>query len=216
VKRSYNPVTKAITPTEYAGLQKAFDFFKEHLFNERWMPDVFITYQRKSRSYEYFGPDRFNARSDKSAKHEIALNPDGFIGRSDQEILSTLVHEMVHLWQHLFGTPPRRAYHDREWATKMKALGLHPSSTGEPGGREVGQRMSHYVIVGGEFERAYQQLAASGWRLNLESAAREEANAPRTRNSKTKFSCSLCGLNAWAKPDAGLTCTACSQPMQPQ
>ena len=212
-RESYRPHTKAITPVEYGGLQKAFDFFKEHLFKERWLPDVFITYQRKSRMYGYFGADRFSTRSGEAGKHEIALNPDNFIGRSDSEILSTLVHEMVHLWQHLFGTPPRRSYHDKEWAAKMKSLGLQPSATGEPGGKEVGEHMSHYVIPDGPFEQAYRQLAASGWKLNLESVVREGKTATKRYPQKTKFSCSTCGLNAWAKPDAALTCTACAQPM---
>src|SRR5262245_34026764 len=55
--RAYNPYTKAITSVEYGGLQKAYDFFKDHLFKERWLPDVFITYQRQSRTRGYFSPD---------------------------------------------------------------------------------------------------------------------------------------------------------------
>ena len=51
---------------------------------------------------------------------EIALNPATFHDRTAEEILSTLVHEMVHLWQHHFGTPSRASYHNREWAAKMK------------------------------------------------------------------------------------------------
>jgi len=35
----------------------------------------------------------------------------------------------------------------------MKRVGLHPSTTGRPGGGETGTRVSHYVIPGGGFER---------------------------------------------------------------
>jgi predicted SprT family Zn-dependent metalloprotease len=31
---------------------------------------------------------------------ELALNPDAFIDRTDEQICSTPVHEMVHAWQH--------------------------------------------------------------------------------------------------------------------
>jgi hypothetical protein len=58
--------------------------------------------------------------------------------------LSTLVHEMVHVWQQHCGTPSKRGYHNKEWATKMKSVGPQPSSTGMVGGKETGQRMSHY------------------------------------------------------------------------
>ena len=82
----------AITPVEYSGLQAAYDHFNKELFGGK-LPDVFITYQRKARSLGYFSADRFNGRLDKTGRHELALNPDGFINESDMEICSTLVHE---------------------------------------------------------------------------------------------------------------------------
>jgi predicted SprT family Zn-dependent metalloprotease len=64
--------------------------------------------------------------------HELALNPDNFTGRSDELILSTLVHEMCQVWQETHGEPSRRGYHNRQWAGKMREVGLQPTSTGEP------------------------------------------------------------------------------------
>jgi hypothetical protein len=58
---------------------------------------VFITYQRKAHSAGYFSADRFSGRIGKFAKHELALNPDPFIGQSDLQICQTLNHEMVHI-----------------------------------------------------------------------------------------------------------------------
>src|SRR5262249_14852823 len=78
---------EAITPAEYSGLQEAYDHFNKELFGGK-LPDVFITYQRKARSLGYFSADRFNGRLDKTGRHELALNPDGFIGNSDKEICS--------------------------------------------------------------------------------------------------------------------------------
>jgi hypothetical protein len=39
-------------------------------------------------------------------------------------------------------------------------------------GRETGQRMTHLIVPCGRFEQAYDKLAASKWRLNLESELR--------------------------------------------
>src|SRR5262249_11771514 len=89
---------EAITPIEYGRLQQAYDHFNATLFDGT-LPDVFITYQRRANSAGYFAPDRFSSRTEKSAQHELALNPDGFIGRSDLQIVQTLVHEMTHAWQ---------------------------------------------------------------------------------------------------------------------
>jgi len=161
----------AITPVEYGGLQKAFDHFNRALF-EIGQPDVFITYQRKAHSRGYFSADQFSGRSAEFGKHELALNPDTFINRTDEQICSTLVHEQVHLWQHAYGKPSPRRYHNKEWAMKMKLIGLQPSSAGAVGGKETGQLMPHYIIPGGPFEQAFAKLAGAGWKLNLQSAPR--------------------------------------------
>jgi len=195
----------AITPVEYGGLQMAYDHFNAALF-ENTLVDVFITYQRHAHSKGYFSPDRFSGRTVAFGRHELALNPDTFVGRSDEQITSTLVHEMVHCWQQQHGKPGSRGYHNKEWAAKMKAVGLQPSSTGAVGGKETGQRVMHYIIPGGLFTKAFAELAATGWMLNLESMHRSGPTGG-TNNSKTKFSCTSCGQNAWGKRDLAVTCT---------
>jgi hypothetical protein len=198
----------SITPVEYSGLQMAYDHFNHFLFDGK-LVDVFITYQRHARSYGYFSPDRFTGRLDADGRHELALNPDGFVGRTDAQICSTLVHEMVHVWQQQFGKPGSRGYHNKEWAAKMKSVGLQPSSTGMPGGKETGQRVSHYVIPGGRYAGAFEALTMTEWKgLNLESTH-------RTGNkNKAKFTCPGCGQNAWGKPDLAIICELCGMKMR--
>jgi len=151
----------AITPIEYSELQEAFDHFNRALFAGE-LPDVFMTYQRKANSHGYFAADRFTARNGQFRKHELALNPDAFIGQGDEQVCQTLVHEMTHLWQHAFGKLSARNYHNTEWAAKMKAVGLMPSSTGMVGGKETGQRIMEYIIPDGLFSTAFAELALSG------------------------------------------------------
>jgi hypothetical protein len=199
--------TAAITITEYQGFQRAYDFFSREMF-EGNLPQVLVTLPRHANTRGYFSPERFSGRVDKTAVHELALNPDNFTGRTDEMILSTLVHEMTHVWQQTYGKPPRRSYHDRQWAAKMREIGLQPSSTGEEGGKETGQSMSHYIIPGGRYAKAYAKLAATGFQLHWQSIpATEQARGKKA--SKTKFTCPECGLNAWAKPDAHLICGEC-------
>jgi hypothetical protein len=120
---------------------------------------------------------------------------------------------MAHVWQHAHGTPPKRGYHNREWATKMKSIGLQPSNTGAVGGKETGQQMTHYVVAGGLFQESYARLAATGWKLNLQSAAHRPEAKGGTNNSKTKFSCG-CGQNAWGNPDLAIVCELCGDKMR--
>jgi predicted SprT family Zn-dependent metalloprotease len=196
-----------ITPAEYRAFQKAYDFFNAELFGGA-LPHVLVTLQRHAKARGYFSPERFTGRTEATAAHELAMNPDSFTGRTDELILSTLAHEMAHVWQQTHGKPPTRCYHDRQWAAKMKEIGLHPSTTGEPGGKETGQSVTHYIIPGGPYAQAFAKLKAAGFQLHWESApAGRQAKAKKA--SKTKFTCPECNQNAWAKADALLICGLC-------
>jgi predicted SprT family Zn-dependent metalloprotease len=171
-----------ITPTEYRGFQKAYDFFNVELFGNS-LPHVLVTLQRHAKAKGYFSPDRFTGRvKQKTTAHELALNPDQFTGCTDEEILSTLAHEMAHVWQQ--------------------------TSTGQPGGKETGQSVTHIIVPGGPYAKAYAKLKAAGFQLHWQSAP-ETKQAKAKKASKTKYTCPECGQNAWAKPDAVLICGEC-------
>lgn len=208
-----------INPTAhtYNSLDDAYAFFNKRLFGGA-LPRCLITMQRHKGAYGYFAPERFGSRDGATVTDEIALNPAHFAERTMRDILSTLVHEQAHLWQQHFGEPSRGGYHNKEWGAKMKEIGLHPSSTGEPGGKETGQKVSHYILDGGGFDVAFAELEKAGvtelfgerWTEN-EKAAKAKA---KKNASKTKFECPDCGLNAWAKKDAKLMCGECEVQME--
>jgi predicted SprT family Zn-dependent metalloprotease len=195
-----------ITQAQYETFQQAYDFFNGELFVGA-LPNVLVTLQRHAKAYGYFSAERFVGRAAEEAAHELALNPDHF-GRTDEDILSTLAHEMAHVWQHTHGRPPRKSYHDREWAAKMVEIGLQPSSTGGPGGKPTGQSVSHYVIAGGAFAVAFAKLKATGFELRWQSRT-DDPQRKKKANSKTKYTCPSCGTNAWAKPGSALICGKC-------
>ena len=162
----------ATTPTRtgetYDSFTEAFAFFNRVLFNNQ-LPDVIITMQRSKRSRGYFAFERFVHRTDLArTEDEIALNPRAFIGRSDCEVISTLVHEMAHLWQFRFGNPSRRGYHNKEWAAKMAGDRPGSNATGEPGGRRTGQHVTHYIQKDGAYETNWKRLIADGFILNYQ------------------------------------------------
>lgn len=213
-------MTEAITafvsydtkPTrEYDSFQQAYDYFNDRLFGGT-LPDCLITLQRKRTAKGYFWASIFTARSGDGSTDEIAMNPEHF-GRSDLEILSTLVHEMCHLWQAHYGKPSRNAYHNKEWAEKMQAVGLIPSTTGEPGGKQTGQRVTHYIAPGGPFEHFARALLQTGFALRWQSQGRASAT-PASNKNKVKYTCPDCGQNAWAKSGARFVCGDCMEPME--
>lgn len=137
---------------------------------------------------------------------ELALVPERFPGRTDKDILSTLAHEMCHHHQALYGSPSRNGYHNREWADLMESIGLVPSDTGEEGGKQTGQKMSHYIEDGGLFDQVCDQLVSEGFYLGFESVP---ALKGKGRKDKVKYTCSSCGANIWGKPELQVICGAC-------
>jgi len=200
----------------YTSLDAAYDHFNRELFAGQ-LPPCLITMQRHKGAYGYFSGERFARLDSPEVTDEIALNPAHFARRTPAETLSTLVHEMVHLWQHHFGRPSRAAYHNREWAAKMREVGLIPTADGQPGGKETGQSMTHLIEEGGRFDRACAAyLATAPAILYHDRAGDGDAAAIRKKKaaSKTKYTCPACELNAWAKPDAHLVCGDCGEAME--
>lgn len=147
----------------YKELQQAYDFFNENLFNNE-LPNLLITLQRGKYTFGYFSPERFTGKSTIS---ELALNPDYFGERSLADTLSTLAHEMCHVWQHYVSIRKcRKGYHDRVWGQKMESIGLMPSNTGLQGGKKTGQQMTHYIMKDGLFEQVVYKLLHNGFEIS--------------------------------------------------
>lgn len=200
-----------ITEKQYSDLDKAYSYFNKHLFGNK-LPECLITLNRKARTYGYYHHEKFQNRENKEVISEISLNPDGFNDREDIDILSTLAHEMTHVQQFYFGNPPRRGYHDRQFSEMMYEIGLQTSSTGEPGAKSTGQRMSHYIIEGGKFEIVAKAFLLNGSKLHWNSRI-EEKEVKECKKTREKFTCPTCHQSAWAKKTAKLACGNCLKEM---
>ncbi len=203
---------QTVKPTRetYDPLLQAYEALNRALF-ENTLPNCLITLQRHKKSYGYFCGDRFG-RADGTLTDEIALNPSHFRDRSQEEILSTLAHEMVHLWQHHFGKPGRGRYHNVEWAEKMKSIGLQPTSTGREGGDETGDVMDHVIVPDAAFDRTVKKLLARGFVIpwtekpDTRAEARAEAESESKSGKRVRYVCPRGDTKAWAKHDAKLVC----------
>jgi len=158
----------------YEELSEAYDYYNKELF-AGLLPECIIILSKKVSNFGHFNPNNFTA-SDGSGilKHEIGLNVQMFAVRSLELTLATLVHEMCHLKTYEDGNFGRYGYHPKPWASLMKKVGLIPSTTGEPGGAEIGQSVSHYVEAGGLFEEKTKQLLAKGFLISFVEKFRQE------------------------------------------
>jgi hypothetical protein len=200
------------TNAQFAAYRAMWLYFNTALFNGA-LPPVILNFSRHANSLGFFAPLRWERG--KQTTHEISLNPSYLKRRSARDVASTLVHEMAHAWQFTEGKPGRRGYHNEEWAQKMDELGLPPSSTGAPGGARVGYRMTHYILQGGAFDRAFDAMPREyllPWTCwEFEGSGKGKTKKPRA--SKLKYTCPGCAANAWGKPGLSLRCGECEEAM---
>ena len=129
---------------------------------------------------------------------------------------STLVHEMVHLWQEDYGNLFSSRYHNRQWAQKMEEIGLMPSSTGLPDGKKTGNRMTHYIIHGGPFVEAFHRLGLVERQIKFVPASTiTENKTVKKRPLKTRYKCP-CGNYVWGKMGLSVVCIKCKKRYKPE
>ena len=209
-------------------LEEAFDYFNRKLWGGKLPPVVLVISRKKEENGGHYSPNRWRVRPEGEAGSEdklkeamglaargpngwdvgeLALNCQSWPTETDMWILSVLVHEMAHHWQEVTGETPKNGYHDKVWGREMKRVGLYPSNTSAPGGRETGRQMSHYVIEGGLFEGACAELLAGGFRVRWDSPRYTK----KAKKSKWRYECPKCKARAWAKAGVKLICGVCEE-----
>ena len=221
-----------ITAMQFKTLDDLYQLYNANIF-EGQLPDCIVNMSRGRNTYGFFAPDRWRGEgAERKIVHEISINPD-YMDRPDIEWHSTLVHEMCHLWQWVFGKPSRNGYHNAQWAAKMVKIGLQPSDTGEEGGKTTGQNMTHYVIERGVFWEIFHRLDEAqleNLRLkyrptissgtlsvkgaNLDDEEEEPGGEPDTEGTaksgkRIKYTCG-CGSNVWGKAGLHIKCEDCN------
>lgn len=199
---------KKPTPQQFGAYQAMFDHFNKLLFKNQ-LKSVILNFSRRASAHGFFAPERWSDENDKHL-HEISINPEQ-LKRPVEETAATLVHEMVHLWQQDFGNPSRTGYHNKEWAAEMNRVGLKPVSLDQPG-HEVGQKVTHEVVLDGAFAVAFKKLppvALLPFRCDP-----EVGRAASLSRNKSKYTCPSCSANVWGRPELAITCDACGEPFE--
>jgi len=156
------------TSAVYGAIEHAYDFFNQTLFGGI-LPGALITLRADRRSLSFFNHQRFASEGGKFVD-EIALNSAYFGIWPVECTLSALAHEMCHQAMHyrhnVNPSSTKPGYHSKEWADQMIGIGLFPSATGRPGGKTTGEGISHYIIVGGNFQKACSALKQTDFALH--------------------------------------------------
>jgi hypothetical protein len=95
-------------------------------------------------------------------------------------------------------------------------IGLTPTHNGQPGGRRTGQQVSHWINAGGALAISCAEFVADRSSTIYSDQSEESEARKRKAVSKTKYTCSLCSTNAWAKPNTRPICGECDEALEPQ
>ena len=214
-----------ITELQLSALQKAYRYFNSVLFFNS-LNECFFTFSSSYKVAGFFIRKMWMHKENTNKKfHEISLSKN-ILRYEPIVVFSTLVHEMVHLWQFEQGRPSKNNYHNKEWAWKMRDVGLIPSHTGKAEGKETGEKMSHYIESGGRFEIAFEKMPKE-FLLPLTTYESKELLPPvkgnketneeketliKRRKKKQKYFCANCNAKVWGKPNLKIICGICEIP----
>lgn len=215
---------------------KLTDFLNKELFKGELDECMYVFSRNKNVIGGYFSPDRWTNDDGKSIP-EIAINANLMVDGDLQYLLTVLIHEQAHLWQHLHGKPGRGGYHNREWADKCIEIGLQPFG---PDGKDTGDSIDTKLISGGKAEQVIALIVTeradefvfpwfadplmvdSGQQPRdpspeeLGKEGNEQAPEEKVRKragKRDKYTCPQCGANVWGRADLHILCLDCNRPM---
>ena len=146
------------------------DLFESALGERLDFNDIIFTLERKNKQIGLLSYKQYKKVEDGEAtfKHEISLNPEYFAIAPKIDVLRVFCQELTRLYRYVHGEKKKMKtdYYDEYFGEYMMTIGLHPSNTGAVGGKEVGKKMSSYILPDGKFLKVCNALVEEGIILN--------------------------------------------------
>lgn len=146
------------------------DLFESALGSRLDLNDIVFTLERKNKQIGLLSYKQFKKVEDGEAsfKHEISLNPEYFAIVPKIDVLRVFCQELTRLYRYVHGEKKKMKtdHYDEHFGEYMMTIGLYPSNTGLIGGKEVGKKMSSYILPDGKFLKVCNELVEEGILLN--------------------------------------------------
>lgn len=196
-------------------------FFKKKGFNP--LPDILFSINvrmKKSVAACVINQRVFDTESGNIVQ-SMEINPE-ILPKGVKEVLVTLLHEMVHVYENTYKKALKGGRHSKFWEETMKSFSLEPVIVDK-----ARRKASEEIIPGGEFDVFASQFAKEKGDLffrimPLSKKGLEKSGSPSLPLSsveeeghkgytvKKKYSCP-CGNKVWGKPGLLLTCRDCGE-----
>lgn len=210
------------TVSLYKSLQNAIDYAEEYFFTSKGkkaFPKIVLSLDSSCRrscvasvvvKYLY----------DKKIKEILqfmTFNPDYF-DRTTEKILSTVVHELCHIYEIAYIHTPRSGYHSKKWEALMLECGLSPIFNNKSR-TSVTQKIEEDSVFK-EFAASFEE-SNPDWLTCVRYSPNKTGNEdgdnsddfpelPKQPNrNKIKYTCPECDAHVWGKPNLNIRCGDC-------
>lgn len=223
-------MTNKTSTVLYSKIQYVIDLIDESFFSgqgKKKLPElVFAVNTQIGDSVTAFVQSE--ALYDKDNKRKLqylGINPK-YLDREPQKILSTLTHELCHVYENEYIHIAKNGYHDKIWVNLMQDCGLEPVFL-----NKSKTAVNTKIKEGGVFEKFAQSFVEKNGKgyFNIVEYNREYAtdiliqkllakdaradNADKEtkhyNHNKTKYTCAYCDAHVWGKSGLFIVCGNC-------
>jgi hypothetical protein len=201
-------------------LAKCFKLLNEHYFENALLKPV-ITIQSSPLTYGHFTPWKSWRIQNKTEAVEINIGA-GTLDRPIENVIATLVHEMVHYYCFIKGikdTSNRGVYHNHIFKEEAEKRGLTITKAGQYGWTvtEPNEDLISFIIENEltEIEIARNDIStfatAGGDKTRVSKTGR--GGLPKKPSSTRKYICPCCGTSVRATKEVNIICADCNKTM---
>ena len=198
-------------------LNKIFDLLNEAYF-ENTLSRPTITIQSTPKAYGHFSLREDTWVSKLGATHEINIGA-GTLARPIEEVASTLLHEMVHYYNHVQGIQDcsrGNTYHNRKFKAAAEARGLNVKHHDKYGWTitSPSDDLLQFCLDNDLSDILINRNEFFGYRVTGTGTHSGTPTPPPPRTSSTrKYLCPCCGNSVRATKQVNIGCLDCGVQM---
>jgi len=196
-------------------LETMFQMFNDRFYKgELQSPVITVSPDQTSGAYGWLTSWKAWQREGTEGYYEINMCAE-HLNRSYEEVSTTLLHEMVHLWNLQVGvqdTSRGGTYHNKKFKLEADNRGLLISQHAK-----YGWTLSELSIDGYKFiceNETLSEMKEKGFGLHRTKMSKVESKSASKKSSSRKYICSECGNSIRATKDINLICGDCNVAME--
>ena len=199
-------------------LNKIFDLLNQEFF-DGVLPRPTITIQSTPKAYGHFSLNKDTWISKLGGTHEINIGA-GTLARPIEEVVATLLHEMVHYFNFIMGIQDcsrGNTYHNRRFKDAAEARGLIITHSEKYGYAHTApsDTILEFCLRFGLTEILINRNEQTYFRVGGGSGAHSGASGtvtPRTSSTR-KYICPCCRMSVRATRTVRIACVDCQEQM---